>query len=80
MNVDKETFLKDVATLKARRVIVLDKEIVDNTGVAKTALSAYLNSEHSLNPSKTFLKKFYEIYGPCIYQTGPAHYPLSTFN
>lgn len=39
MNVDKETFLKDVATLKARRVIVLDKEIVDNTGVAKTALS-----------------------------------------
>lgn len=63
MNVDKETFLKDIAKLKALRVIVLDKEVVDNTGVSKTALSTYLNSESTINPSKAFLKKFYEIYG-----------------
>jgi len=62
MPVDKSKFIADVAILKEARIIVLDTEIVEATGVNKTALSSYLNPDSGINPSRPFLKKFYDFY------------------
>jgi repressor LexA len=76
MDVDKAKFLKDVEVLKTSRVIVLDKEIIDNTGVNKSALSTYLNPVSEAIPSRPFLKKFYEYYGKHLKQNGDVREPL----
>lgn len=66
MDVDKVKFIADVKRLKADGIIVFDNEIITMTGVAKSSLSAYLNPENKLLPSKPFLKKFYDAYGEAL--------------
>lgn len=61
MDINSRNFLKDVEELRESRVIVLDKEIVDNTGVSAGNLSSYLSGK--MKPSKPFLTKFYNAYG-----------------
>jgi len=70
MDVDKSKFILDVTRLKAARKIVLDSEIVEKTGVNKSALSAYLNAESKLAPSKPFIKKFYQAFGDDLKHLG----------
>lgn len=67
MNVDSRNFLEDIKQLKAARVIVLDREITEATGVTKGNLSSYLKGR--LKPSTNFLKKFYEVYGKHLLST-----------
>lgn len=64
MDINTPDFLSDVQKLRERRIIVLDKEIIEATGVDKGALSAYLNG--SKKPSAPFLKKFYDHYAAVL--------------
>jgi len=66
MGVDKVKFIEDVKKLRQQGVIVYDKEIIATTGVAKSSLSAYLKEDNPIQPSKPFIKKFYEAYGESL--------------
>lgn len=54
-------FLADIAILREKRVLVKDKELVDNLGATSGNVSSYLSGK--VKPSRNFLDKFYAYYG-----------------
>ncbi len=66
MATTQEKFLKDVAFLKKKELILKDAEIVANTGASKGNVSDYLSGR--ANPSKPFLEKFYAYYEKFLIQ------------